>query len=185
MATEDTGETECPGGAQNASSFAVPSNLAVPRNLTGPSNFAGQSDLAVQKQAFLNALSAGHSVRAAAEAAGAAFDEPHTWREADREFADRWQRAEEAGTDVIEDEAYRRAVTGVEKPIYRGGEVVGHVADYSDSMLMFLLKSRRPDRYGGKAGDGTLDAAALAERLNLKGARDGLKRKFAAITAGR
>ncbi|MBO6505177.1 MAG: hypothetical protein JJ850_10340 [Kordiimonadaceae bacterium] len=172
MAAEETGEKTRPGGARSASDVVVPSDLA------SQSDAATQIDLALQKKAFLNALSAGHSVRAAAEAAGAAFDEPHNWRESDRAFADRWQRAEDAGTDVIEDEAYRRAVTGVEKPIYRGGEVVGHVADYSDSMLMFLLKSRRPDRYGGKAGDGALDAAALAERLNLKGARDGLKRKF-------
>lgn len=179
MAAEEIGEKRRPGRARSAVDLAVQIDPATHNDPVA------QSNLALQKQAFLNALSAGHSVRAAAEAAGAAFDEPHAWREGDRAFADRWQRAEDAGTDVIEDEAYRRAVTGVEKPIYRGGEVVGHVADYSDSMLMFLLKSRRPDRYGGKAGDGALDAAALAERLNLKGARDGLKRKFAAITTGR
>ena len=151
----------------------------------GTQGAAPASILEQQKQAFLNALSAGNSVRIAADAAGVAFDEPYKWRAADTTFAERWQRAEDAGTDLIEEEAYRRAVTGVEKPIYRGGEVVGHVADYSDSMLMFLLKSRRPERYGAKAGDGALDAEALAERLNLKGARDGLHRKFASITAGR
>ncbi len=91
-----------------------------------------------QKQVFINALSAGNSVRTAADAAGVTFDKPYEWREADPEFAERWQFAEEAGTDLIEEEAYRRAVKGVEKPIYRGGEVVGHVADYSDSMLMFI-----------------------------------------------
>lgn len=94
------------------------------------------SDLAAQKQAFLNAIAAGCSVRAAADAAGAAFDKPHIWREQDSAFAERWQFAEEAGTDLIEEEAYRRAVTGVEKPIYRGGEVVGHVADYELEMAL-------------------------------------------------
>lgn len=138
-----------------------------------------------QKQHFLDALAAGASVRAATEALGIKPDAPYRWRENDTDFAMRWRHAEEAGTDLIEEEAYRRAVTGVEKPVYRGGEVVGHVADFSDTMLMFLLKARRPDRYGAKAGDNTLDAQALAKRLNLKGARDALHTKFAQITTGR
>ena len=112
------------------------------------SNSDNMASADVQKQLFLNALTAGNSVRTAADAAGVTFDEPYKWRATDPAFAARWQHAEEAGTDLIEEEAYRRAVTGVEKPVYRGGEVVGHVADYSDSMLMFLLKSRRPERYG-------------------------------------
>lgn len=126
------------------------------------------------KQKFLEALAAGASVRSATASIGAKPDEPYRWREEDTEFALRWRHAEEAGTDLIEDEAYRRAVKGVEKPVYRGGEVVGHVADYSDTMLMFLLKARRPERYSAKAGDGPLDAETLAKRLNLKGARDAL-----------
>ncbi len=137
------------------------------------------------KQKFLDALAAGASVRSATAAIGARPDEPYHWREEDVDFALRWRHAEEAGTDLIEDEAYRRAVKGVEKPVYRGGEVVGHVADYSDTMLMFLLKARRPERYGTKAGDTNLDAEALAKRLNLKGARDALHQKFSQITSGR
>ncbi len=94
--------------------------------------------VADQKEGFLKELSTGMSVRAAALAVSIKPEEPYLWRREDAAFAERWKLAEEAGTDLIEEEAYRRAVTGVEKPVYRGGEVVGHVADYSDSMLMFI-----------------------------------------------
>ncbi len=150
--------------------------------MTGDTTTTKQADA---KRRFLDMLASGASVRAATEALGIKSDAPYRWREDDTEFAVRWRHAEEAGTDLIEEEAYRRAVKGVEKPVYRGGEVVGHVADFSDTMLMFLLKARRPDRYGAKAGESTLDADALAKRLNLKGARDALYTKFAQITTGR
>ena len=47
----------------------------------------------------------------------------------------------------MEREAYRRAVKGVEKPVYRGGQLVGTIREYSDSLLMFLLRARRPELY--------------------------------------
>lgn len=155
-----------------------------PSIVTDPSQDSASEGAEIQ-QHFLECVRQGHSFRSAAEQAGIEADKPYIWQKSDEAFASALRVAEQVGTDLIEEEAYRRAVKGVEKPIYRGGEVVGHMADYSDAMLMFLLKARRPERYGGKASDKALDADALAERLNLKGARDGLKRKFASITAGR
>ena len=143
---------------------------------------------AAQKQTFLQALSEGRSVRQAAEAAGVAPEVPYGWRAGDDAFVSAWKIAEEAGTDIIEEEAFRRAVNGVQKPVYRSGEVVGHVADYSDTMLMFLLKARRPDRYGsGAAGKGASKTAGHStgadgdDPLNLKGTRDALISKFLAV----
>src|SRR5206468_803097 len=48
---------------------------------------------------------------------------------ADEQFADAWEDALEAGTQVLEDEARRRAL------------------DRSDTLLIFLLKARRPHVY--------------------------------------
>lgn len=154
-----------------------------------PADADGVSDTGTSGQGpkthFLAALAAGRSVRVAAQLAGIAPSTAYKWRAADAEFQAEWCAAEEAGTDIIEEEAFRRAVTGVEKPVYRGGEVVGHVSDYSDTMLMFLLKSRRPERYGshGKGIAGS-DSGSLAKRLNLDEARDALLRKFSSIAAG-
>ena len=62
------------------------------------------------------------------------------------------------GGDVLEDEAVRRAKEGVEEPVYQGGKLVGHVQKYSDTLLIFLLKGAKPQKYGDKVrhtnGDG-------------------------------
>lgn len=143
----------------------------------------------LQQDQFLVAVASGMSVRGAAQSANLALEVPHRWLKADPAFADRFRIAQDAGTDLIEEEAYRRAVTGVEKPVYRSGEVVGHIADYSDTMLMFLLKARRPELYGtGRAGSGraaegkATDVNDTADHLNLKGVRGALISKFLAVT---
>jgi hypothetical protein len=45
---------------------------------------------------------------------------------------------------VLEEEAVRRAYHGTERPIFQKGVQVGSVKEFSDSLLMFLLKSRDP-----------------------------------------
>jgi hypothetical protein len=59
-----------------------------------------------------------------------------------------WDDAVEVGTQRLEDEAIRRATEGWEEPVYQRGELVGHVRRYSDALLMFLLRGRRPEVYG-------------------------------------
>ena len=50
------------------------------------------------------------------------------------------------GIDLLEEEARRRAVDGVNKrPIYHRGVQVGEIAQYSDKLLIFLLERRRPE----------------------------------------
>lgn len=142
-----------------------------------------------EQQALLSAIASGCTLRAAAIKAGVDLMTAHGWI-SDATFAAAFHAAEAAGTDVIEEEAFRRAVKGVEKPVYRAGEVVGHVADYSDTMLMFLLKARRPDRYGPASASSKASGNAsgqqnepLADQLNLKAARDEIIRKFTQVTA--
>ncbi len=84
---------------------------------------------ATRKKRFLAALAAGHSVKTAADAAGIARQTVYRWRQEDEDFARAWDDAVEDGTDLLEDEALRRALEG------------------SDTMLIFLLKARRPEKY--------------------------------------
>ena len=63
------------------------------------------------------------------------------------DFAEEWSSAIDAGSDKLEDEALRRAHDGVDEPVFYQGEIVGHVRKYSDTLLMFLLKGRRPQKY--------------------------------------
>jgi hypothetical protein len=99
------------------------------------------------RRRFLEALGTGWSVSAAAERAGRHRNRFYDLRERDDEFALEWSQAVERGTQVLEDEARRRAVDGVEEPVYQGGELVGVVRKYSDRLLEFLLRARRPAVY--------------------------------------
>ena len=46
-----------------------------------------------------------------------------------------------------EDEAVRRAHDGVDEPVFYQGKACGVVRKYSDTLLIFLLKGRRPEKY--------------------------------------
>lgn len=135
--------------------------------------------LAVQTH-FLNCLAAGDSVLLASKTAGMDRSTLYRWKEQDTTFADAWQKAQNEGDGPsgLEQEAIRRAVSGVKRPVYRGGEVVGHVTDYSDSMLMFLLKAHHPEKYDPKAG-----ASAEDLKAEMAGAKDALLSKLYSATS--
>lgn len=106
------------------------------------------SKLTPKKQAaFLDVLANGGTVKAGAATVGVARQSLYQARGACREFREAWDAAIEEGTEVLEAEAFRRAVTGVERPIYSRGEIVDTVHEYSDTLLIFLLKSRDPKKY--------------------------------------
>lgn len=65
----------------------------------------------------------------------------------DEEFARSWDEIEHETTDQMECEAYRRAVKGVTKPLVSAGRRVCDVQEYSDTLLIFMLKARKPKVY--------------------------------------
>ena len=65
----------------------------------------------------------------------------------DPEFSERWDEAVDRGIDVIEDEAKRRALIGVEEPVYYQGKVVGYIHRKSDYCLGMILKAHRRKYY--------------------------------------
>jgi hypothetical protein len=102
---------------------------------------------AAKREVFLAALAAGNTVTAAASAAGASREGFRLTRKRDQVFAEAWDDAYEQGTDLLEDEAWRRAVEGWEEPVVSAGQLVTTVRKYSDTLLIFLLKGRRPAKY--------------------------------------
>jgi hypothetical protein len=124
---------------------------------------------------FLARLAEGASVHAAATAAGIGRSTAYEWREAEPEFSKAWDDAVEAGTDALEDEAIRRARDGVDEPIFYQGEKCGLVRKYSDTLLIFMLKARRREKF-----------AERPVRLRLPeiaGAQDVMKAQAATIEA--
>jgi hypothetical protein len=59
------------------------------------------------------------------------------------EFKAAFEQAAEDATDLLEEEARRRAIEGVPEPHFYEGNPCGYVQKYSDSLLMFLLKGKR------------------------------------------
>lgn len=119
-------------------------------SMSRPSVQFGKKVSPGRKNTMLKALAQGASVSAAAASAGTTRATAFRWRKADPEFAKAWADAVEEGTDLLEEEAVRRAVDGVQVPIYYKGEVCGVVFEKSDRLLEFMLKARRPQVYGDK-----------------------------------
>jgi hypothetical protein len=71
----------------------------------------------------------------------------YRWREEDKDFAARWDEAIQDGLDDLEEEARRRAYKGLRQAIYYKGAVVGYEYEYSDTLMIFLLKGGRPEKY--------------------------------------
>jgi len=124
---------------------------------------------------FLAILAAGSSVSAACRAAGYARSSAYHWRNTDDAFAQYWAQAREEGTDLLEDEAIRRASIGVEKPVYYQGQKIGSTRDPSDRLMIFLLQARRPDIYrdrprkaGAEDAKSTPDLKQLAADFNAR-----------------
>ncbi len=71
----------------------------------------------------------------------------YRWRDEDKDFAARWDEAVQDGIDDLEEEARRRAYKGLRQAIFYKGEVVGYEYEYSDTLMIFLLKGNRPEKY--------------------------------------
>ena len=85
----------------------------------------------------------------AAVAAGVGASTPYTlqWRN-DAALQAALVLADECAGDLMEAEAYRRGVSGVDEPVgWYKGEAGGMVRRYSDILLIFLLKGIRPEKY--------------------------------------
>jgi len=102
-----------------------------------------------KKAAFLDLLAETGNVSSAAKACNLPRRTLYCCRATDPAFAAAWDEALEIGLDALEDEAIRRAREGVVEPVFQAGLHCGNVRKYSDLLLIFLLKSRRPHRYAG------------------------------------
>lgn len=83
------------------------------------------------------------NVRAAAEAVGRHYTTIYRQLRADEDFRAAFEEVRGALGDVALAEAVRRAVDGVDKPVYQGGELVGYIREYSDTLLRDILRATR------------------------------------------
>ena len=110
--------------------------------------FAVKADVTLRlKQRYLEALAETGIITYAAKRAQIARQTVYDWLEADPDFAQRHAEAIVESTERMEAEAYRRAVVGIEKPVYYRGEPVGTITEHSDGLLQFMLRARKPETY--------------------------------------
>ena len=100
-----------------------------------------------KKRAFLAALAHTGNITEAADIAHISRSAHYQWLEADPVYAAASKDAMEQAAQRLEAEARRRAVDGVEEPVFYQGKQCGVIKRYSDALLMFLLKGAKPDKY--------------------------------------
>ena len=94
----------------------------------------------------------------------------HAYRIRNRntQFRGAWDEAIETGLDGLEGEARRRAVEGWDEPVFgklgpgQGTGQVGTVRKFSDTLLIFLLKGGRPEKYGERISS-RIDVSKLSD----------------------
>ena len=104
-----------------------------------------------KKRAFLTAYAETGTLVRACEITGISKSSHYRWRDKDAAYREAFEKATECAADNIEDEAYRRAVEGWEEPVgWYKGKAGGVVRRYSDTLLIFLLKGLRPEKYADR-----------------------------------
>lgn len=98
-----------------------------------------------REKTFLDLLRETCNVTSACQAIGASRSGAYKRRDENADFAERWDNAIEEALDSIEAEVIRRGVHGIDDPVFYRGEQVSAVKRYSDNLLMFYLKGRRPE----------------------------------------
>lgn len=99
-----------------------------------------------KKDKFLAAYARLGTITDAAKEVGISRMSHRRWL-ASEAYRKAFEAAEDESTEVLEKEALRRAVEGREEPVYFNGVQVGTTRKYSDVLLIFMLKARRPDVY--------------------------------------
>ena len=136
------------------------------------------------QRAFLAVYGKMGVIKRACKLAGVGRSSHYEWMEANPKYRRAFEEAQEDAADNLEAEVYRRAVKGVKKPIgWYKGVPGGMVRRYSDTLLIFLLKGARPekyrDRYDPRLDDLTPNeyAQAAVSALAAMNATVGAKRR--------
>lgn len=118
---------------------------------------------------FLAAFSLTGNVSESARIAKVERNRVYAYMRESTDFAEAFATAQEEADDILEREARRRAVEGVDEPVIHQGELCGVWVDkdgktvsqdtpdaklipltvkkYSDTLLIFLLKGQRPGKF--------------------------------------
>lgn len=142
-----------PKDAQEPSDF-------LPDGTEGDTLTRGERNLLLRQGIFLEAFARLGNVSGAARETHILRKSHYEWLQ-DPTYAARFREAEKVAADALIQEARRRALEGTDRPVYQGGNLVGSVREYSDPLLMFLMKGAMPNVYRERYIAPDPDAAPL------------------------
>ena len=122
-----------------------------------------------KKRAFLVAFARVGVVSECTKIAGVRRQTHYEWLANDPDYAQAFKDADETHTERMELEADRRAIEGWEEPVYQGGVMVGTKLKFSDTLLIFRLKAKAPEKYRERFEVSSKDAeldAQLDDEVN-------------------
>lgn len=96
---------------------------------------------------FLEAYAQSCTVLGACRISGVGRRTHYDWLDTDEAYVRRFTDAKKDATDALLQEAVIRARVGVQRPVYQGGRLVGHVTEKSDTLMCFLLKGLMPETF--------------------------------------
>jgi hypothetical protein len=110
----------------------------------------------LKKRAFLSAFAVTGTVAGAAKASAVSRRSHSGWMKDDPKYAAAFLAAQGIAADALEQEARRRATDGLKRfKFHKGSPIIDPETkkpyfehEYSDTLLIFLLKGNRPEKFG-------------------------------------
>lgn len=123
-----------------------------------------------RQRGFIEALADTGSVKAAARAVDMSTEGAYHLRRQPgaEEFRAAWEAALALGVQRIEDVAMDLALNGTEEPVYSYGKFIGTRIKRNESLLMFILRNRAPERFAAGGGPKGLNAVSQMQLDRLK-----------------
>lgn len=100
-----------------------------------------------KKARFLKFFEECGNITRAAELARINRRDHYIWLDSDPEYKTAFAESQKIAGDALEAECYRRALDGVDEPVFYQGQECGTVRKFSDTLAIFLLKGAMPDKY--------------------------------------
>lgn len=101
-----------------------------------------------KQKAFLVSYTEKPTVKGACAKAGVTTQGFYQWLHRSKEFRAAFDCVKKMGIQSMEDEVVRRAMEGVEEPVFnKDGKLVGSKTKYSDTLLMYYLNGNAPEKY--------------------------------------
>ncbi|EJL30205.1 hypothetical protein [Novosphingobium sp. AP12] len=123
-----------------------------------------------RQRAFIAALAATGIVTQAARSIGASLEALYNLRhrKGAEGFSAAWDMAIDRGMMRLEDCALERAIQGEERPVVSLGQVVTTYVRHDTRLMLFLLRTRRAERYGPDSGADPQPGSPVYERIRAE-----------------